>query len=53
MKSPTINQFKKGTLKFCGINPIKITYIAPIKNSSIAFRNKWIKKVTLLGEKLK
>ena len=26
MKNPTINQFKKGTLQFCGINPVKVTY---------------------------
>jgi NAD(P)H dehydrogenase (quinone) len=27
MKSPAINQFKKGTLEFCGISPVKATYI--------------------------
>ncbi|GGZ32574.1 NAD(P)H dehydrogenase (quinone) [Echinicola pacifica] len=53
MKSPTINQFKNGTLKFCGISPVKTTYIASIKNSSLDFREKWLKKVTLLGESLK
>ncbi len=53
MKSPTINQFKNGTLKFCGISPVKITYIASIKNSSSDFREKWLKKVTLLGESVK
>ena len=25
MKRPVINQFKKGTLEFCGINPVKVT----------------------------
>ncbi len=53
MKSPTINQFKNGTLKFFGISPVKITYIASIKNSSSDFREKWLKKVTLLGESVK
>lgn len=53
MKSPTMNQFKNGTLKFCGISPVKITYIASIKNSSSDFREKWLKKVTLLGESVK
>ncbi|MEM8965655.1 MAG: NAD(P)H-dependent oxidoreductase [Bacteroidota bacterium] len=52
MKSPTINQFKKGTLQFCGVSPVKVTYIAPIKHSSLAFRSKWLKKVFLLGERL-
>jgi NAD(P)H dehydrogenase (quinone) len=27
MKSPAINQFKKGTLEFCGISLVKVTYI--------------------------
>lgn len=53
MKSPTINQFKKGTLKFCGISPVKVTYIAPVKGASPAFREKWMKKVEYLGEQLK
>lgn len=52
MKSPAINQFKKGTLQFCGINPVKVTYIAPIKNSKEEFRNKWILKVKKLGTAL-
>jgi len=51
MSSPAINQFKKGTLQFCGINPVKVTYIAPIRNSTEKFRNQWIEKVKLLGEK--
>ncbi|MDO6803985.1 NAD(P)H-dependent oxidoreductase [Wenyingzhuangia sp. 1_MG-2023] len=53
MKSPTINQLKNGTLKFCGISPVKITYIASMKNSTSEFREKWLNKVTLLGESLK
>ena len=53
MKSPTINQFKKGTLEFCGIRPVKVTYISPIKDSTIKFRKKWLQKVALLGKKLK
>ncbi|MCD8404793.1 NAD(P)H-dependent oxidoreductase [Tenacibaculum dicentrarchi] len=53
MKSPAVRQFKKGTLEFCGISPVKITYISPIKNASISFRKKWLEKITLLGENLK
>lgn len=53
MKSPAINQFKKGTLEFCGIKPVKLTYIAPVKNSSPGWREKWLEKVTVLGETLK
>ncbi|WP_107039130.1 NAD(P)H-dependent oxidoreductase [Brumimicrobium mesophilum] len=53
MKRPTINQFKKGTLKFCGINRVKVTFISSIKGSNATFREKWLKKVELLGEQLK
>lgn len=52
-KSPVKHQFKYGTLKFCGINPVSITYIATIKNSSYSFREKWLHKVQRLGEKVK
>ncbi|WP_247234082.1 NAD(P)H-dependent oxidoreductase [Telluribacter sp. SYSU D00476] len=53
MRSPAINQFKKGTLEFCGISPVRVTYIAPIKESSVPFREKWLEKVQALGEKIK
>ncbi|MBL4705867.1 MAG: NAD(P)H-dependent oxidoreductase [Flavobacteriales bacterium] len=53
MGRPAVNQFKRGTLNFCGISPVKVTYIAPIKDSSLAFREKWLKKVSLLGHNLK
>lgn len=50
MKSPAINQLKKGTLKFSGINPVKVTYISPIKNASGKFLTKWLDKVNFLGQ---
>ncbi len=53
MKSPVINQFKKGTLEFCGFSPVDVTYIAPIRNSTPEFKNKWLKKVEVLGQLLK
>lgn len=53
MKSPAINQFKKGTLEFCGISPVKVTYISPIKGSNALYKENWLRKIALLGEKLK
>jgi putative NADPH-quinone reductase len=50
MKSPALNQFKKGTLEFCGVSPVKVTYIAVMKDSSQAFRQKWLDRVERLGE---
>ncbi|MEG1591326.1 NAD(P)H-dependent oxidoreductase [Chryseobacterium sp.] len=50
---PSVNQLKKSTLEFCGIKPVKVTYIGIIKNSKEEQRKKWIEKVYSLGEKLK
>ncbi|HTN17309.1 MAG TPA: NAD(P)H-dependent oxidoreductase [Chitinophagaceae bacterium] len=49
MKGPTLNQFKKGTLEFCGVSPVKVTYIAVVKDSSPDFRQQWIATVEKLG----
>ncbi len=53
MKRPILKQFKKGILEYCGIKSVKITYISPIISSTLNTRNKWLKKVIKLGEKLK
>lgn len=50
---PSINQLKKTTLKFCGVNPVKTTGFGPIKNSTEKQREKWLKKVYCLGKCLK
>lgn len=52
MRSPAINQFKKGTLEFCGIRPVKVTYIAPIRNATAAFRARWLEQVWKMGAAL-
>ena len=50
MGSPLINQFKKGTLEFVGVKPVKVTYIAPVKDSTEEFRKSWLQKVKQLGQ---
>lgn len=52
MGKPAIKQFKKGTMEFCGIKPVKITYFAPVNHAKKEQREKWIRQVTMLGEKL-
>jgi NAD(P)H dehydrogenase (quinone) len=47
---PSVNQLKKSTLEFCGIKPVKVTYIQPIRNSTIEFRTKWLTKVEKFGK---
>jgi hypothetical protein len=49
---PSVNQLKKSTLEFCGIKPVKITYLGPIKNSNPDDRYEWLKKIEQIGNKL-
>lgn len=50
---PSINQLKKSTLEFCGIKPVKVTYIGIVRNSTAIQREKWLEKVVGLGKALK
>lgn len=50
---PSVNQLKKSTLEFCGVNPVKVTYVGPIKNAELSIRKKWLAKIEALGENLK
>ena len=50
---PSVNQLKRGTLQFCGISPVRVTYIGIIKGSSDEMRKKWLDKVSVMGLKNK
>jgi NAD(P)H dehydrogenase (quinone) len=50
---PSVNQLKKSTLQFCGIKPVKVTYVGIIKNATEAQRSKWLKQIETLGSRLK
>lgn len=50
---PSVNQLKKSILEFCGVKPVKITYIGVIRNSKDEQRAQWLKKVKELGKKQK
>jgi len=47
---PSVNQLRKTVLEFCGVKPVKVTYIQPMRNSKVEFRNKWLTKVETLGK---
>jgi len=53
LKSPGLNQLKKGVLGFCGVKSIKVTYIGPLKTSKKEYREKYLIKVNELGKSLK
>ncbi|MGG7436992.1 NAD(P)H-dependent oxidoreductase [Chryseobacterium arthrosphaerae] len=50
---PSVNQLKKSTLEFCGVKPVKVTYIGIIRNSEDEERSKWLEKAKGLGRRLK
>lgn len=50
MGKPALRQFKKGTLEFCGIKPVKVTYLSIIKDSNPEKREKWLTQVRKLGK---
>jgi NAD(P)H dehydrogenase (quinone) len=46
---PSVNQLKKSTLEFCGVKPVKVSYIGIIKGSDDSQRKKWLDKVYDFG----
>lgn len=50
---PSVNQLKKSTLEFCGVKPVKVSYIGIIKGSKEEQRKKWLDKVYNFGLKNK
>lgn len=46
---PGHNTMKKTILEFCGIKPVRITEIGPMKNSTEEKRKKWLEQVRRLG----
>lgn len=49
--NPSVNQLKKTTLEFCGVKPVKVTYIGIIKTANENQRKKWLDKVYNFGLK--
>lgn len=50
---PSVNQLKKSTLEFCGVKPVKVTYLGIIRDSKEEQRVKWLEKVKSLGREMK
>ncbi len=50
---PSVNQLKKSTLEFCGVKPVKVTYVGPIKTSKDDARQTWLNKIETLGKQLR
>jgi putative NADPH-quinone reductase len=50
---PSVNQLRRSVLKFCGISPVKVSYIGIVRNSTPEMRKKWLQKVENWGRQLK
>lgn len=46
---PGHNTMKKTILEFCGIRPVRITEVGPMKNSTEVRRQQWLEQVRALG----
>ncbi|WP_163397832.1 NAD(P)H-dependent oxidoreductase [Flavobacterium fluviatile] len=46
---PSVNQLKKCTLEFCGVEPVKVSYIGIVKTAKEEQRKKWLQKVYDFG----
>lgn len=49
---PGINQLKKMTLEFCGVSPVKVTTLSPIRNSTEKMRLSYIERVKKEAKKV-
>ena len=49
---PGHNTMKKTILQFCGVDPVHITEVGPLKNSSEEKRQQWIERIRALGARL-
>ncbi|MEM7298372.1 MAG: NAD(P)H-dependent oxidoreductase [Bacteroidota bacterium] len=50
---PSHTAMKKLSLNFIGVRSVKITAIGPLRLSTAAYREKWLRKIEHLGEKNK
>lgn len=47
--APTDKALKKLTFEFCGIKPVSITHIGPLRMSSETYRASWLEKIKKFG----
>jgi putative NADPH-quinone reductase len=44
-RNSDVNTLKQATLKFCGINPVKVTSIGQLRNSKSEYRERFLEKI--------
>jgi NAD(P)H dehydrogenase (quinone) len=51
--SPGHKAIKRATLEFCGISPVRIISLAPVRNADEKKIESWLEKIYLLGKKIR
>lgn len=51
--APGHKAMKRATLHFCGIKPVRVTSLGPVRGSSDSRRRGWLEKVQALGRKVR
>ncbi|MBI2516528.1 MAG: NAD(P)H-dependent oxidoreductase [Opitutae bacterium] len=49
MRAPGIAQVKDGILGFCGIKPVRVTLLGPVRTASVEKRSAWLQQVSRLA----
>ncbi len=50
---PSVNQLRRSVLEFCGIKPVRVSYVGIIKTATEVKRKKWLEQVQEMGKRLK
>lgn len=51
---PSVNQLRRSVLKFCGIKPVRVSYVGIIKTATeLLKREKWLARVSEMGRRMK
>ncbi|MDI9340718.1 MAG: NAD(P)H-dependent oxidoreductase [Sediminibacterium sp.] len=50
---PSVNQLKRSTLQFCGVKPVRVSYIGSVKGADETKRKRWLEQVTQMGRHLR
>jgi len=48
---PSVNQLRKSTLQFCGVSPVRVTYLGIVRTSSAEKRAEWLDRIRRLGRR--
>jgi NAD(P)H dehydrogenase (quinone) len=50
---PSVNQLRRAVLHFCGVKPVRVTYVGIVKTAGARQREKWIVGIRQLGGKMR